>query len=113
MSGQQPLSPNDERLWATLSHISIPFFGFIGPLVVYLLFKDRSPWLKDSAVEALNFSIFYTIAPTVSSLLIALGIGLILVPIVFVGGVVFCILAAIASNKGELYKYPVNWRLVK
>ena len=30
-----------------------------------------------------------------------------------VGALVLCILAAIASNKGEVYRYPVNWRLVK
>ena len=46
--GQQaPMSPSDERLWATLTHISIPFFGFVGPLIAYLVFKDRSPWLKE------------------------------------------------------------------
>ena len=37
------MSPSDEKLWATLTHICIPFFGFIGPLIAYLVFKDRSP----------------------------------------------------------------------
>ena len=56
------MSPSDERLWATLTHISIPFFGLVGPLITYLVFKDRSPWLKESLTEALNFSILYSIA---------------------------------------------------
>ena len=107
-----PVSASDEKLWALLSHISIPFFGFVVPLVVYLVFKDRSAWLKDSAVEALNFSILYTVAITVSGILTAFLIGLVLLPLVWIVAVVFCVLAAGASNRHELYRYPLNWRLV-
>lgn len=111
--GQQPVSPSDEKLWATLTHISVPFFGFVGPLIVYLVFKDRSQWLKDNSVEALNFSILYSIAQIASVVLTAVLIGALLLPLVFVGGLILCILAAVAANKGEFYKYPVNWRLIK
>ncbi len=112
--GQQaPMSPSDERLWATLTHISIPFFGLVGPLIAYLIFKDRSPWLKESTTEALNFSILYTIAQVVSSILTVVVIGAILLPLIGIAALILCILAAIASNKGEQYKYPVNWRLIK
>jgi uncharacterized Tic20 family protein len=109
----QPLSETDQRLWATLTHISIPFFGFVGPLVAYLVLKDRSAFLKDSTTEALNFSIVFSIALTVSSILTAAVIGVVLLPLVWVVGIVFCILAAIRSNKGEVYRYPLNWRVVK
>jgi uncharacterized Tic20 family protein len=110
---QHPLSQSDERLWATLSHISIPFFGFVGPLVVYLVFKDRSGWLKESSTEALNFSILVSLSTLVASLLTAVVIGVVLLPIIWVGAVILCILAAVASNRGEQYRYPLNWRLVK
>lgn len=108
-----PMSDGDQRLWATLTHISIPFFGFVGPLVAYLLLKDRGQFLKDATTEALNFSILFSIAITVSSFLTAVVIGALLLPVVWVVAIVFCILAAIASNKGDVYRYPVNWRLVK
>ncbi len=107
------MSPSDERLWATLTNISIPFFGLVGPLIAYLVFKDRSPWLKESTTEALNFSILYTIAQVVASILTVVVIGAILLPLIGVAALILCIMAAIASNKGEQYKYPVNWRLVK
>ena len=107
------MSPSDERLWATLAHISIPFFGFVGPLIAYLVFKDKSPWLKESSTEALNFSILYTLAQIVSGILTVVIIGAILLPLIAIGGLVLCILAAIASNKGEQYKYPINWRIIK
>jgi len=110
---QAPMSPSDERLWATLTHISIPFFTFIVPLIAYLVFKDRSPWLRQSVTEALNFSILYTIAYVVSAILVSLVIGLILWPLVAIAALGFCILAAIASNKGGQYRYPINWRMIK
>ena len=109
----QPLSDGDQRLWTTLTHLSIPFFGFVGPLVAYLVLKDRSPFLKDSTTEALNFSIVFSIALTVSSFLTAAIIGVVLLPIVWIVGIVLCILAAIRANKGEVYRYPLSWRLVK
>lgn len=96
-----------------MSHISIPFIGLVGPLIVYLLFKDRGPFVRANAIESLNFSILYSIAQVVCSILVALVIGSILLPIVFIGALILCILAAVAANKGEMYKYPVNWRLIK
>ena len=110
---QGPLSPSDERMWATLTNISIPFFGFIGPLITYLLFRDRDPWLREATAEALNFSILYGIAQLISSILIAVTIGGILLSLFWIAALVLCILAAVATNKGEQYKYPVNWRLIK
>lgn len=111
--GVAPLSYSDERLWGTLTHISVPFFGFIGPLVVYLAFKDRSARLKDNAVEALNFSILYTIALTVSVFLTFVVIGIVVMPLVIIAALVLNILGAVAANRGEVYRYPVNWRVVK
>jgi uncharacterized Tic20 family protein len=110
---QPPLSPSDEKLWATLSHISIPFIGLVGPLVVFLVFKDRGPFVRAHAIESLNFSILYTVAQFVSGMLTVALIGYVLLPVVLVGALVLCILAGIAANKGEYYRYAVNWRLVK
>ncbi len=107
------MSQSDERLWATLSHISIPFIGVVGPLIVYLVFKDRSAFLKDQGTESLNFSILYTIAQVVASFLVFAVVGGILLPLIFIGALVLCIIAAIAANKGKAYRYPINWRLIK
>ena len=108
-----PLSDNDQRLWATLTHISIPFFGFVGPLVAYLVLKDRSPFLKDSTTEGLNFSILYSIVYVIGIVLTGVVVGAIVLLVAGIGALVLCILAAIKTNKGELYRYPLNWRLVK
>ena len=107
-----PVSESDERTWAIISHISIPFFGFIGPLIAYLMYKDRSPWLKQESTEALNFSILFTIVQFAGAILSFITFGLINV-VGWIVALVFCIIATIAASKHEAYRYPVNTRIIK
>ena len=108
-----PLSDSDQRLWATLAHIGPIIIGFVAPLVIWLIYKDRGRYVADQAKEALNFQITVTIAATISSILIFAFIGIVLLPAVLIVALVLMIMAAIAANKGEAYRYPVTLRLVK
>jgi uncharacterized protein len=112
-AGQAPVSESDEKTWGIISHISIPFFGFIGPLIAYLVYKDRSAWLKDVTTEALNFSILYSIAYVISIITVSIVIGVILWPLVFIVALIFCILGTLAASKHEFYRYPINIRFIK
>ena len=111
----QPLSPNDEKLWATLFHIGGLFFGFWPALVGYLVLKDRGPFVNAHTKTALNFQIsiaIYSLALGVFSL-ITFGLGTFLyIPFAIVL-VIFSIMAAIAANKGELYTYPLTIAFIK
>jgi hypothetical protein len=106
------MSDPDQRLWATLAHLSGLVLSIIGPLVIYLLMKDRGRFVRSQALEALNFQITVLIAVIVSSALIFVLIGLVLLPIVGVAAFVLMILAGIAANRGEEYRYPLTLRLV-
>lgn len=64
-------------------------------------------------VEALNFSIGYSVAVLASSLLVIIMIGAVLLPLVLMAGFGLCAMASVATYRGELYRYPVNIRLVK
>jgi uncharacterized Tic20 family protein len=110
--GQAPVTESDEKTWGIISHISIPFFGFIGPLIGYLLYKDRSAYLKQVTTEALNFSILYSIVQVAGWILAFITFGLINL-LGFVAGLVFCIMATMAASRHEFYKYPVNTRMIK
>ncbi|WP_082092094.1 DUF4870 domain-containing protein [Demequina pelophila] len=112
-SGGVPLSPSDERLYATLAHAGIILFGFIPPLIFWLVGKDRSRFVDDQGKEALNFSILISIGYFVAGLLSFVLIGLLLFPIIGILALVFCIMAAMAANRGEYYRYPFNWRIIK
>ena len=109
----QPVSESDEKTWAILSHITIPFFGFVGPLIAYLIYKDRSEWLKQVTTEALNFSILYSIVTVIGWITSPFLIGFILLLVAFVVALIFCITGTIAANKHEFYKYPINVRVIK
>ena len=107
-----PSSRSDEDLWAVLAHLSIPFLGFLGPLALHLANRDRSAWWREDVLEALNFSLLYTAAQVLGALLVAVMIGLVLLPVVFIGALVLGILGALAAGRHEVFRYPVNWRLV-
>jgi uncharacterized protein len=114
-------------MWAMLAHLSglagaVIGLTFVGPLVIYLLFKDRGAFVRDQAAEALNFQILVNIVLVVSIpvfvlfAVVTLGIGvLLIVPVLLaiaIGSIVLMILGAVKANNGELFRYAVNWRLV-
>ena len=113
------LSSQDERTWGMLAHLSalvcaIIALAFIGPLVIMLTQGQKSAYVRRQAVDALNFQITTYIAAIVSFLLVFVFlIGLVLLPIVGIGWLVLTIMASLAANRGEDYRYPVNLRLVK
>jgi len=107
-----PLPPNEERIWAMLSHLSYFAFAIVAPIIIMLALGPRSAFVKDQAKEALNFHITISIAGIASALLIIVGIGLILLPLVAVFGLVFAILASLKSYEGETYRYPLTIRFI-
>jgi hypothetical protein len=111
---QPPLSPSDERMWSVLAQVGPFVLGFIAPLVVWLVFRERSRFVDQEAKEALNFQITVVIALIAAAIItnVTFGIGAI-VYLAFVAAIVFMILAAVANGKGEPYRYPVNIRFIK
>lgn len=99
---------------------SIP--GVAGPLVVWLIIghdAEAEPHYK----EALNFHLsmlLYAIGLVVLSIALIVSIvGVLLVPVVVlvlvsvaVIQVIASIIGAIRADRGELYRYPLNLRLV-
>jgi uncharacterized Tic20 family protein len=114
----QPMAPQDEKTWATLVHLA-PFAAalvglpFLGPLIVFLVLKDRGPFVRFHAAQALNFQIIVTIALWVFGLLSFVLIGIPFLIATAIAWVVFPILGAIKANNGEWYRYPLTPELVK
>ncbi|PQA58897.1 DUF4870 domain-containing protein [Siphonobacter curvatus] len=118
---QPPMSESDARTWAMLAHLSsivASFLGglsFLGPLIVWLIYRERSTYVDYHGKEALNFQILMSIAFVGCIILgiLTCGVGLIILPVVAVLDIVFVVIAAIKANNGEYYQYPFNWRIVK
>jgi uncharacterized Tic20 family protein len=109
----QPLRPEDEKLWATLIHVGGILLSFVAPLVGYLVLKDRGPFVREHSRVALNFQITMVIAYVIGGATSFLGIGVLITLAAAIVVIVFGIIAALAANRGEYYKYPLSIEFVK
>ena len=123
-SGPPPEIPayaptQDDKTWGLIAHLSglmallLGGLTFLGPLIVWLIKKDQSPFVADQAKEALNFQIAATIATWVSGASIMICVGMVLLPVVLIGAIVYAIIAGMEANKGVYYRYPYTIRLIK
>ena len=119
-AGAQTMSPQDERTWSVLAHLSVllllvglmPF----GALLIWLIYRDRSEKVRFHALQALWYQIAWIVILIVYSIvavflsLVTLGIAaIVLVPLAFVIGVVPIIhgcYAAYQVSQGLDYRYP-------
>ncbi len=105
-----PIDSNDTGM-ALLAHLGGAVFGFIVPLIVYLIKKDESPFLRHHSAEALNFHFTAFIASMVSAVLMLVLIGFFMLIAVVIVFWIFTIMASIAANRGEYYRYPMTIRV--
>lgn len=108
----QPLSPADEKLWATLIHVGGILFGFLPALIGYLVLKDRGPFIRQHTATALNFQLTMIIAYVAGVILTFLLIGVVVLAAVGIVVIIFSIMAAIAANNGQNYTYPLSIKFV-
>lgn len=110
-SASTPLT-QDEKTMGMLCHLLAILCGFLGPLILWLVKKNESPFVDDQGKEALNFQITVLIAAFVAGLSLFICIGVVLLPAVGIANLVFCIIAAVEANKGNKYRYPFCIRLI-
>ena len=108
------VSADDANL-AMLAHLLSIVFGFIAPLIIWMISKDQPQkgFVADQAKEALNFQITVLIALCIAGVLIVIFIGILLVPMILVVNFVLCILAGLKAREGVAYRYPFTLRLLK
>ncbi len=118
-----PLSASEERTWGMIAHIGVLLaawfaMGFLCPLIIWLVFRERSAFVRRHAVESLNFQISLLIYTAVAAVLILITFGLgllIIIPLMVIGAIaalVYIILATMAASSGQDYTYPLTIRLI-
>ena len=117
-----PLSEAEDRQWASFAHLG-GILGLLPSLIIYLVFKDRGPFTRTEAKEALNFQITIAIVlvalTIVSTILTAVTFGLFaaLAPLLYLAvavvAIIFSIQGFLKAKDGTTYRYPVAVRLVK
>ncbi|HEV7849290.1 MAG TPA: DUF4870 domain-containing protein [Mycetocola sp.] len=127
-TGAAPLTQAEDKQWASFAHFGGALGAFLGagtagwiaPLIIYLVFKDRGPFTRQESKEALNFQLTVTIYViglyVLGAILAIILIGFLLWPlawIVGVLGIIFGIIAGVKVNNGEAYRYFHAIRMVK
>jgi uncharacterized Tic20 family protein len=103
----------DEKLWAMLAHLAgllgyaVAFGQYIAPLVIYLIYKDKSRFVAFHALQSLFFQLGLLVATGLGLIITFLtcGVGAVLLIALAVGAVVYIIIAAIKANQGEWFEY--------
>lgn len=110
-----PLSAKQDRDRAAFGHLSVAL-GCLGPLLVWLRYRDRGPFTAQEAKEALNFSVPPTLLVVLFLLLGALPvIGPILAilgALTWVAMSCYGVMGAANVSKGRPFRYPFNLRVL-
>jgi hypothetical protein len=104
---------SEERLLAVLSHASLFFVPVIVPLVIYLMYKDKSGFVAGHAKEALIVHLALAVAAAIGSMLVIILIGIVILVFVGLAGAVYAvcaILAIIKAANGQEFQYPLTTR---
>ena len=117
--GHSPsMTSGEERSVASLAHlsaiiamiVSVGWLSFVGPLVVWFLYKDRSSFVRTAAAGSFNFNIWVWVMNVVAWILAFTVIGLPVAVVIWIVAAVltlWChIRGALMAQRGELYRYP-------
>lgn len=126
---QPPLSPADERLWAMLSYLLAIIAGFLAPLIIYLVYRDRSAFVREVSRRALNLELTALVVslalyvcwiPMFVFLVAASPVGFLMMVawfIVIVGWsivvIYWIVMGSVRANEGQVYEPPFVINFVK
>lgn len=111
-----------EKTLATVTHVLGLFTLFLGPLVMYFVFKGKaSPWLRAHLDEAINYHILLFGA----FILVVLGLAFlsqanwammtfaVLLLLVVAAHIVFGLIAIVWAARGKSYHFPLDVKIVR
>src|SRR5487761_885299 len=120
----QPMSyggavSKDERNLAMFAHLSA-FAGLIfpaggnviAPLIVWLTQREKSAFVADQSLEALNFNITVLLAEIACGVLFIVGIGILLGLVLGVVWLIGTIMGAVRASEGQRFRHRFTLRLV-
>lgn len=121
--------PSDAKSMALFAHLSgilglvitISSLNFLGPLIFWFVYKDKPGYqfVRYAAAEAFNFSFTMWLINMAMYILTVFTFGLagiftwVVFLAVWVALIVFHIVAAVKANNGEVYNYPMTFRILR
>ena len=123
-TGPDSLPRAEDRTWAIGAHLAsvagwvgVPMGHILAPLLVWLIKRDESEYVRIQALESLNFQISMTLYAFAAGILAITIVGLVIaIPLfiaIIIGDVIYTIIGALAASRGESYRYPLTIRLLR
>jgi uncharacterized Tic20 family protein len=118
-AGQPAGLSQDEKNWGMFCHVAafagilFPLGNVIGPLVIWLIKKDRYSFVDYHARQCINFQITFLIAMIASAMLSFMFIGILLLIGFSLFTLIQTIRAIIAAGRGEYFVYPWSIRFIR
>ena len=115
------LTPEQERTWATVTHavaggamiLSAGTLGFVAALVIYLVYKDKGPFVRQHAADAMNIQLNALLWAVVGVILALVLIGFAILFVIPFVATVLHVIGAIKAYHGEEHWSPLTIRFVK
>ncbi len=115
------LSTEAVRSWCIGLHLSglsglllsIVLAHILVPLTIWLLKRSQSYEIDRTGKEVLNFQLSYTLYMLIAGGLCLVLVGFFILPFVFIAWLLLPILAAIKTNNGIHYRYPLTIRFLR
>ncbi len=112
----------EEKQWGMFAHLAslagiiIPLGNLLGPLIVWLVKKDSSPFVRNAAAGAFNFSITMALISILGWILnFTVVLAIIGIPLVLLGAfgaIVLGVVGAIKSWNGVAFTYPFQFKIL-
>ena len=104
---------SDDKTMAMLIYLTSFFTAIVGPLIIWIMKKDQSPFVNQIGKDYLNFFITYFIYSFIAGLLCIVFIGFIILPIIALMTLIFTIIACVKTYNGERYLIPLTIQFIK
>lgn len=120
------MSGNQEEYWgmplntycmmihlSQLTSIIIPGLGFILPIVMWAMNKDKNEKIDKHGKVTINWLISLFIYSLVCGILVFILVGVIGLIVLALLNFIFAIIAAIKANNNQLWIYPLSIKFLK
>ncbi|GLB65175.1 hypothetical protein NCCP2495_30550 [Dietzia sp. NCCP-2495] len=124
--GYAPMAiSSEDRTAAALAHassliamvISAGWLSFVGPLVAWLIYKGRSPFVRQAAAGSFNFNLTMWLVSIVGWIciitIIGIPLGLLLLAVSFLGQVIAHVIGTLRATRGEVMNYPLQIKILR
>ncbi|MGC5617202.1 DUF4870 domain-containing protein [Georgenia sp. Z1491] len=115
---------SDERTFAIIAHLSalaaillsVGWLTFVGPLIVWLVLRERGPLVRAASAGAFNFAIGITILGIIAWIcfftILLIPVAIVLWIVAFIAQIWCSIRGALAASRGEYFSYPFQVRIL-